>query len=345
MPEIIASIDITELAEMLEDRKSNSQRVGVIIGSRAGALFRSEEFYEELKVYSTRNFADMDERSRFYDCYSILGDICKRKSMSIKELRAFIEGQIYGPFDVENHLAELVKDDFFKVIITNNIDDILYESFKAVGMREKEHFVDFHLGRLSCNENIERILSQRKINIRRLIRMAGDIDTFIGNLTRPQAKNDAGECVRNLLEKLRISELLIVGIDLAWDQIVLSALPSQLETVWFINDDHHVKDTFIENCGGNINNFRYLTGSKGSYQHFFKHLYWNINQSITESHELIEDVKIDMHNIKIDLNQLRKKSEETSTDIMEHIKFLQSQIGYITRLLEDIFDTRRLEGD
>ncbi len=344
MPEIVSSIDITELAEILEDRKSSSQRIGVIIGSRAGALFRSEEFYDELKAYSTRNFAEMDERNQFYECYSILDDIFKRRSMSIKELRSFIEGQIYGPFDVENHLAELVKDDFFKVVITNNIDDLLYESFKAVGMREKVDFMDFSLGRLSCTDNIERILSQKKINIRRLIRMAGDIDTFISNLNRPEAKKEAGECVRSLLNQLRIGELLIVGIDLAWDQPILSALPAHLETIWFINEDDYVKDKFFEECK-NIKNFYYLTGPKGNYQHFFKHLYWNINQSITESHKLIEEVKSEMHNMKIDLNHIRKRGEETSADITEHIKLLQSQIAYITRLIEDIYDNKRLEGD
>jgi hypothetical protein len=162
MPETVSPIDITELAEILEDRKSNSQRVGIIIGSRAGALFRSEEFYDELKAYSTKDLAEMDERSRFYECYSILEDIFKRRSMSIQELRAFIEGQIYGPFDTPKHLAELVKDDFFKVIITNNMDDILYDSFKAVGMREKEHFVDFHLGRpFLCGQHWAHSLAEK----------------------------------------------------------------------------------------------------------------------------------------------------------------------------------------
>src|SRR5579859_4544648 len=207
MPETVSPIDVTELAEVLEERKSNSQRIAVIIGSRAGALFRSADFYEELKAYSTRSLADMDERTRFCECHSILEDIFRRKAMSLKEIRSFIEGQIDVHFDVEEHLAQMVKDDFFKVVVTNNIDDIVYESFKAVGMREKMDFVDFSLGRLSCADSIELILSQRKINIRRLIRMAGDIDTFIGNLNRPQAKKAAGECVRNLLDQLRIREV------------------------------------------------------------------------------------------------------------------------------------------
>jgi hypothetical protein len=339
MPETVSSIDITELAEILEDRKSNSQRVGVIIGSRAGALFRSEEFYDELEAYSTRNFADMDHRNRFHECYAILEDIYKRKRMSIKELKSFIEGQIDVHLDVENHLAELVKDAFFKVIITNNIDDILYESFKAVGMRERADFVDFSLGRHSCSDNIERILSQKKINIRRLIRMAGDIDAFIGNLNRPQEKKADGECIGNLLDQLRIRELLIVGIDLAWDQPILSALPSHLETIWFINEDDHVKDKFIEKCVNSIN-FRYLTGSKGSYEHFFKLLYWNINQSITESHKLIEDVKSNLYNMRIDLNHMQKRNEEINADTMKYINLLQSKMESINDLLEDIFENK-----
>ena len=339
MPEEPSSIDITELAETLEDRKSNSQRIAVILGSRAGALFRSTDFYEDLKAYSTKNFADMDQRTRFYECYAILEDIYKSKRMSIKELKSFIEGQIDVHQDIENHLAELVKDAFFKVIITNNIDDILYESFKAVGMRERVDFVDFSLERHSCADTIERILYQNKINIRRLIRVAGDIDTFMGNLNRPQAKKVASDCIRSLLDQLRIRELLIVGVDLAWDEPILLALPSQVETIWFINEDDYVKDKFIEKCG-NLTNFRYLTGPKGNYQYFFKHLYWNINQSITGYLQLIEDVKINIHNLRIELNHSQKRNEETSVNIIKDLKIMQGKMDSIIHLLDEIFPNK-----
>jgi hypothetical protein len=336
----VDTIDIPEIADILAEKKSNSQRIALIIGSRAGALFRSGEFYDDLNAYSARNFADMDERTRFYECYSLLEDIYKRRRMSLKEIRSFIEGQIYGHSDVARHLAQLVKADFFKVIITNNIDDILYESFNAVGMQENVDFVDFSLGRLSCAENIKLILSQKKMNIRRLVRMAGDIDTFIGNLNRPQAQKVAGECVRSLLEHLRISEILVVGIDPAWDQAILSALPLHLETIWFINDDDYVKDQFIAKCG-NPRNFYYLTGHKGNYDNFFRLLYWNLNQSITESHELIEELKSDIHNMRIDLQHIKKKSEEASVNM----KLLQTKMDSIILSLEELSGIIRSEGD
>jgi hypothetical protein len=337
MPETISSIDITELAEVLEERKNNSQRIAVILGSRAGALFRSTGFYEELKEYSTKNFADMDEKSRFYECYSILEGILKRRSMSIKELRAFIEAHIREYSNIEHHLAELVKDNIFRVIITNNIDDILYESFKAVDMRENVDFVELSLGRLSCTDSIERILYQKKINIRRLIRIGGDIDTLLGNLNKPQAKKAIGECVRNLLEKLRIRELLIVGLDLAWDQSILSALPSGLETIWFVNEDEHVKEIFLEKCE-NVKLFRFLSGHKGNYQNFFKHLYWNKNYSITGSHKLIEEVKNSMYNMRINLDRSEKRHEKTHEAFMQSLEYLHFKVDSIMRFLEERFE-------
>ena len=100
MPETVSSIDITELAGILEDRKSNSQRIAVIIGSRAGALFHSEEFYDELKAYSTRNFADMDERSRFYECYSILDDICIEERCDDSGLLDIVSRDQAGPNEI-----------------------------------------------------------------------------------------------------------------------------------------------------------------------------------------------------------------------------------------------------
>jgi hypothetical protein len=147
-----------------------------------------------------------------------------------------------------------------------------------------------------------------------------------------------------LLEKLHIRELLIVGIDLAWDQPILSALPSHLDTIWFINEDHHIKETFIEKCG-NIKNFRYLTGSKSDYERFFRLLYWNINHSITESHKLIEEVKSNMYNLRIELNHVEKKNEKTNSTIMQSLDLLQFKVDSIMRLLEDISENKSSGGD
>src|SRR5262249_29288006 len=150
----------------------------------------------------------------------------------------------------------------------------------------------------------------------------------------------AGECIRRLLEQLRIRELLVVGVDLAWDQAILSALPLNLEMLWFINEDDHVKDHFIATCG-NIKNFYYLTGHKGNYDVFFKLLYWNINQSITESHKLVEDLKSDIHNMKMDLQHIRKRSDETDAAI----KVLQTKMDSLISLVEVFSDNKRLEEE
>ena len=52
----VLGIDIAELAELLEARKNNDQKIALILGSRTGALFRSQCLAEEMALYQCTFF-------------------------------------------------------------------------------------------------------------------------------------------------------------------------------------------------------------------------------------------------------------------------------------------------
>src|SRR6266571_6336707 len=72
MAEKILKVDIAEIAHALKMRKDNNQSMVLFLGSRAGALFRSQLFHEIMKGYSTRNFNTLSRQEQFVECYKLL---------------------------------------------------------------------------------------------------------------------------------------------------------------------------------------------------------------------------------------------------------------------------------
>ena len=72
MAEKRLSVDIAEIAHALKMKKNNNQSMVLFLGSRAGALFRSQPFYEFMKPYSTRSFGKLSDQERFVECYKLL---------------------------------------------------------------------------------------------------------------------------------------------------------------------------------------------------------------------------------------------------------------------------------
>src|SRR5439155_23788462 len=260
----LSRIDITELAELLEDRKNNEQKIALILGSRTGALFRSQSFAEEMIHYSTStsSFVGMNERERFNECYSLLQ--VAKKQIDRKDLEIFLNQKMRKiDFSVaDDCLAELVEQKNFRVILSSNVDDLLYNAFAALGLKENHDFVNFDLGRLPVADTVNEILFHEKISACKMINFYADVDAFVHSLDKQQMQEEISQCVKNLLERMRIKEVLLIGIDLVWDSMVLFALPPRIKTVWFVNEDEHVKDEF-HSMYERIEQFRFITGSQG----------------------------------------------------------------------------------
>src|SRR5262245_33813430 len=124
----ISRIDITELAELLEDRKNNDQKVALILGSRTGALFRSQSFAEEMALFSARSLADMNERERFSACYQLLKRA--KHQTGRKDLEILLDQKIRNiDFSMaDDCLAELVEQKVFKLILSSSVDDLIYHA-------------------------------------------------------------------------------------------------------------------------------------------------------------------------------------------------------------------------
>jgi len=309
----VSKIDMTELADLLEDRKNNTpQKIALILGSRAGALFHSPSFIDAMAQYSAipQFFVDMNERERFSTCYSLLKQAKEREAGNDLKitLKQIIKDVRFSMAD--ECMAEFVKQDIFKVILSFNPDDLLYGAFTALDLKKEDDFVEFDLDHID-NHTIDEIRLHDKVKACKVIKFFNDVEAFIHKLDKPQELENIRVCVKTLLERMRIKEVLIVGIDLTWDHMILSSLPSRLKTAWFVNEDEQVKADFCSKYS-EIEQIGFVTGTQGRYDKFLRTLYFQLNPGIPPlRYELTSRLQNQLNVMQQELKSLTKVTKDT----------------------------------
>ena len=326
-------IDIAELAEILQERKNSGPKIALILGSRTGALYRSKSFPEAMAPYSTRSKSfsvDINEIARFSACYALMKEAKKQEAPGDLE-RLLDEKMKNVDFSFADVcVAELIKQKLFKIIFSCNPDDILYHAFGSSMLKKDEDFVELDFDRFSLytREDIRNYVKRAGV----VIRLFNRVELFAGGLDDTKVQGEVIIWVKNLLqEQWRIKDVLIVGIDPKWDHIILSALPSYLKTIWFVNEDEEEMKEFSSHYN-EVEEFRYITGGKGEYEKFLTTLYWLINPGVPPSHyELAEQLKNQVNVMRSDMMRIKNDIEEikSNNDIMLR------RLGDIWRLLKN----------
>jgi len=306
-----------DIARLLEDRKNKMPKIALLLGSRAGALFRSEYLYEELAPYSTRVLADMKPWERFHECYDLLQrnqeEIGKNELIAI--LTYALSGINISKADIS--LVELIKQDIFKLIISANIDELLYNAMVALNMKEGRDFVDFRLaGHIIQEEIIEDIVFHNKQDACKIIRISDEARKLVYNLNQSDAQAANCRFVKRLLERLRVKEVLVIGLDTEWDSALMAALPEKIQTIWFVNEDENVMTQFL--AGNHAKDCGYIIGENGSYEKFLMALYWDINKDIPQHYDLLFEVLSQLRSMQRQLTVLEDELRQTK-NIVKHM--------------------------
>ncbi|HWS84981.1 MAG TPA: hypothetical protein VN207_12075 [Ktedonobacteraceae bacterium] len=329
----VSRIGIAELAEMLEDRKNNDQNFALILGSRTGALFRSQQFAEEMALYNTsaHSFVDSEERDHFSRYYSLLK--IEKKQRSSNDLKHSLNQKIRNiPFSpADECLAALVKQGIFRTVLYCNPDDILYEAFTALELKKREEYAEFDIDLLAMTEDFGRVVYAGNRRTCKVINLYNDIDAFVYSLDKPQEQQERGLYVRKLLDHMSIKEVLIMGIDLQWDDIILDALPSRVKTVWFVNEDEQVKETFRSKYK-KIEQFMFITGKHAEYEKILKTLHFQINPGILpRRYEMTSELRHQLNLMQRDLTSIKDGLESLETKVTT----IQSQIIRLSQKVQE----------
>ena len=131
----LTAYDIGKWLELL--RQNNSQPI-LLLGSRAGALYRSLPFYEYCQLHASQNLYARPRIRSFRECYNLLIE----KRLGERELHALLQEAFRNiklePYDV--YFVELVRRGYFREIISTNMDDIIERAMLRVGLVEYRDF-------------------------------------------------------------------------------------------------------------------------------------------------------------------------------------------------------------
>lgn len=323
-----ARIEIEQLARELKNRKHEKARTVLMLGSRSGALFRSQKFYEDIAYYSPKNLTMLSITEQFSEAYSILK--AEKAKNPVEDIRILLASAINNSMHTteDTSLAELVKQNIFTAIITLNMDDLLYSAFIRHEMQPKQDFADFAFGTWQPEDTVQEILEYTRLNTCKLIRAYRDEQSFIHRLNNAKAQEENNHCMKRLLEKWKVKELLIVSWDPVWDETLLSALPTSLKTIWFVNEDENAKNAFLEHYQSYENFYHIRT----TYEGFCNGLRTQIAPDFISLHDFSRAVLHDLKAIRSELQELREEIQQVHKEIGQ----VQETIAIMR---DDIIDT------
>jgi nucleoside phosphorylase len=264
---------IHEMVDLLDLEKNNRQKV-LLLGSRAGQLFRSAHFYNHLQPFSKRNFYQLSLIERFQECHSILTSDDK---FTEREVHSILQASLkaYLVSDADMNLASLIKDELFNEIITTNIDDGLEDALSQIGMREGWDYEVVRIGYHAYPYD-------HKITRCRIIKPFGDL------LSQDYTISGRSSHVENpklstFLSALLRKDVLIVGLDLTWDRHILPLIPQEASgNLWFVSEEEDIaeKSPDLHALLQARKAFKIL-GRQGSYDYFLSKAYQYRYRSIS----------------------------------------------------------------
>ncbi|SRR5579884_805558 len=327
----ITDIHIEELAKDLAERTNRNQQPALILGSRAGGLFRSNEFYEDMRGYSMRNFAELSLREQFSEAFDILGKAGMWHTELSHLIRQALQSQHFTIGD--DCLARLMQGKRFKIILTNNMDDLIESALSALGMREHHEYQVF----VPERHNIEDILYSGNLFTSKVIKICGELQTAAHNIEKHLFHARSSSHLQHLLREMHIKEVLVVGLDLAWDGGIFHALPAQATTIWLVNEDEVVREAIVSRYP-QAEQIRCIIGSEGEYEQFFRLLYWYINPGVPFSHEKIANMQHQLSEINHGVHKEMNEMHQTIASIEEEMKEMRQELRLLREAIQNLTD-------
>lgn len=271
MPEEHAHLNVSHMAKILGLRRQQGRDTVLVLGSRAGGLYRNREFYETLKLFGDPSFSSLPRIKQFGQCYRIL---TRRKNVfDLSDIDGILTHALkeLDITDADIRLAELVKSGLFGIIVTTNIDTILEESLKSLKMQEMH---DFEVFRLYDGANRNQFHFEKNIPCK-IIKVFGELHTQYS--ARRGGYLNRNPSIKAMLEDFLEQDVMIIGLDPVWDEEIHQAFRLQGKSFWFINEEEPEEYTLLSQIE-DARNARYFLGPSADYTHFTRLLYSTITR-------------------------------------------------------------------
>jgi hypothetical protein len=300
---------IKEMAELLRVRKSNSHSTVLLLGARAGALFRSDHFFECLRAFSQRDLSLSPRTTQFSEYYSTLtnNDFSEREIHSL--FRKSLENLAATKADA--CLAELVEQGHFHEIISTNIDDILEQSFSQIEMKEPRDYEVIH--------PYDKIEQERNAPFR-VVKVFGDFAsrdyTVHRHINRSDKELGHVLSLRHILEK----DILVVGIDPKWDKHILDTISGTSGTLWFVGEEEDlIKQETISDILRQRSS-KYIVGREGHFDYFMRSLHSYLYGGMPLNYKFAQKILNELADVSNHVATLSKKIQDGHSAILDEVK-------------------------
>jgi|SRR5436305_4841640 len=284
----ISRLGIQDMANLLTMRKKNHQHTVLLLGARAGQLFRSADFYDNLRQVSKRNFHQLSRIKQFHECYSILTNDTK---LSERDLHSILQDSLKNLLvtNADACLASLIRHQYFDEILSTNIDEVLDDALAQTEMKAGRDYQVMSIGRNS--------LQDEKSCFCRITKVFGDVVSREYTVRERASRLENPE-LKSFLQKLLGKDLLIVGLDPIWDHDIPRVIPMNTKaTLWFVSEDNDImgKSPFLPDIL-RARHAGYILGREGSYDQFVRKLheclYGNISPNYQSAHsQTLENIQ------------------------------------------------------
>lgn len=268
---INSSASIEEIARYLQRRKALSAFTLLFLGSRTSLLYENTAFYAEIKndPFSKNTFDTLSKGQKFQECYRVL----KRHNKNTRHDILQISLNTSLPGETDTIIAELVRKNYFTMVISTSIDTCLDRAID----RERLQAPTFHPKFVVFDgKNSDMVLREERLR-NKIIKIFGNVDagqeyyTTVGN--ELELDSAPYTFLREYLQTKLLEDMVIVGYDPVWDRpLERIFLEREGGSLFYINEEmpgeHSVIARTIQKRGG-----KYLCGEHLNYQAFMKQLY------------------------------------------------------------------------
>ncbi len=260
---------VSEITRLIRLRRNASRPIVLFLGARAGGLFNNPIFYELIELLSKdpAKFQKLGALEKFAECYRILAE--QRENDIYGVLRKALEKKAERRREDE-YLAQLVKERFFDLIISTNIDSLLERSFERAELNELQDYNVFIAGRDHARVDLAGFRGHCLI-----LKVFGDLETrtykTAGNVFDIDVDRNLAEYLRSVLS----NHLLAVGYDPVWDDPIAAVFPTSTDGIDYVNIDQPLEGSqmasIIRRRRGN-----YLIENTEEFTKFFQVLYTSL---------------------------------------------------------------------
>ena len=322
MTERVVKIDIAEIAHALKTRKNNNQSMVLLLGSRAGALFHSQSFYETMKGYSNRNFNMLSRQEQFVECYKLL----QQGRFGDREIHSILTHSLREKTAIEVNicLAELVKQDLFDIILSTNVDTFLEDAFKDAGMKEQHDF-DVIIPKPDSSLH-DLIYSDKRLSCK-MIKAFGDLGPRVYSVAKRDFYLDSIHNLKGILEHILARDVLVIGFDPAWDAEMLRAFPAGNGSLWLVTEEDVHNRHPLASLAKHGRQVKCITGKMGSSEQFLKALHWHFYERMPMSYQVVHDMNRELVALRNKLDKLETIYSEVQA-VHKELLYLQEKCSH-----------------